>query len=97
MHARLLRGLPRDRRGRPPGVRHPGRFPGADEVVVMWPHRFLETAPVDAHTVMAVLTHDEKFDIPLLERALRSDASYVGAMGSRAPTSAASPCCGRGA
>ncbi|MBU4617567.1 XdhC family protein [Rhodococcus sp. GG48] len=60
------------------------RFPGADEVVVMWPHRFLETAPVDAHTVMAVLTHDEKFDVPLLERALRSDASYVGAMGSRA-------------
>ncbi|WP_009476495.1 XdhC family protein [Rhodococcus sp. JVH1] len=60
------------------------RFPDADDVVVMWPHRFLETAPVDHRTVLAVLTHDEKFDIPLLELALRSDAAYIGAMGSRA-------------
>ncbi|MBC2640943.1 MULTISPECIES: XdhC family protein [unclassified Rhodococcus (in: high G+C Gram-positive bacteria)] len=60
------------------------RFPDADDVVVMWPHRFLETAPVDHRTVLAVLTHDEKFDIPLLRLALRSDAAYIGAMGSRA-------------
>ena len=60
------------------------RFPDADDVVVMWPHRFLETAPVDHRTVLAVLTHDEKFDIPLLALALRSDAAYIGAMGSRA-------------
>ncbi|MDV6233055.1 XdhC family protein [Rhodococcus cercidiphylli] len=59
------------------------RFPDAVEVVVSWPHTFLETAPVDERTVVAVLTHDEKFDIPLLERALRSDAGYVGALGSR--------------
>lgn len=59
------------------------RFPDAVDVVVSWPHTFLETAPVDARTVIAVLTHDEKFDIPLLERALRSDAAYVGALGSR--------------
>ena len=50
----------------------------------MWPHKFLETAPIDNKTVLAVLTHDEKFDIPLLEIALRSPAAYVGAMGSRA-------------
>ena len=43
------------------------RFPDADEVVVQWPHRFLPTAPVDARTVLCVLTHDPKFDVPLLE------------------------------
>jgi xanthine dehydrogenase accessory factor len=60
------------------------RFPDAHDLVVMWPHKFLETAPIDNKTVLAVLTHDEKFDIPLLEIALRSPAAYVGAMGSRA-------------
>lgn len=60
------------------------RFPAAHELVVMWPHTFLQDAAVDARTVIAVLTHDEKFDIPLLEVALRSGAGYVGAMGSRA-------------
>ncbi len=60
------------------------RFPDADDVVVAWPHKFLDTAKVDERTVLAVLTHDEKFDIPLLERALRTSAVYVGALGSRA-------------
>ena len=59
------------------------RFPEADEVVVDWPHRWLGTAPVDGRTVICVLTHDPKFDVPLLEVALRSPAAYVGAMGSR--------------
>ncbi|MDQ1626224.1 MAG: xanthine dehydrogenase accessory factor [Actinomycetota bacterium] len=59
------------------------RFPEADEVVVEWPHRYLETTTVDARTVICVLTHDPKFDVPLLEAALRTDAAYIGAMGSR--------------
>jgi xanthine dehydrogenase accessory factor len=59
------------------------RFPDADEVVVEWPHRFLEKAKVDARTVICVLTHDPKFDVPLLEAALKTDAAYIGAMGSR--------------
>jgi xanthine dehydrogenase accessory factor len=59
------------------------RFPDADEVVVEWPHRFLEKANVDARTVICVLTHDPKFDVPLLEAALKTDAAYIGAMGSR--------------
>jgi xanthine dehydrogenase accessory factor len=59
------------------------RFPDADEVVVEWPHRFLARTPVDARTVICVLTHDPKFDVPVLEVALRSPAGYVGAMGSR--------------
>lgn len=61
----------------------PQRFPQADEVVVEWPHRWLASAPVDARTVICVLTHDPKFDVPLLEVALRTPAAYVGAMGSR--------------
>jgi xanthine dehydrogenase accessory factor len=59
------------------------RFPDADEVVVEWPHRFLAATEVDARTVVCVLTHDPKFDVPLLEVALRTPAGYIGAMGSR--------------
>lgn len=59
------------------------RFPEADEVVVEWPHRYLDATEADARTVLCVLTHDAKFDIPLLERALRRPLAYVGAMGSR--------------
>ena len=59
------------------------RFPEADDVVVAWPHRYLETTRVDARTVVAVLTHDAKFDVPLLVEALRLPIAYVGAMGSR--------------
>ncbi|GHI86665.1 XdhC family protein [Streptomyces xanthophaeus] len=59
------------------------RFPEADEIVVDWPHRYLETTEVDGRTVLCVLTHDAKFDVPLLELALRLPVAYVGAMGSR--------------
>ncbi|HEX4655606.1 MAG TPA: XdhC/CoxI family protein [Mycobacteriales bacterium] len=59
------------------------RFPDADEVICEWPHRFLADTVVDERTVIAVLTHDPKFDVPLLEVALRTPARYIGAMGSR--------------
>ncbi|MEU4420087.1 XdhC/CoxI family protein [Actinoplanes sp. NPDC024001] len=59
------------------------RFPDADEVVVEWPHRYLEATEVDERTVLCVLTHDPKFDIPLLQVALHTPARYIGAMGSR--------------
>jgi len=59
------------------------RFPDADEVVVDWPHRYLAGTRVDERTVICVLTHDPKFDVPLLEVALRTTAGYIGAMGSR--------------
>ena len=55
------------------------RFPDADEVVVEWPHRYLAAADVDERTVVCVLTHDPKFDVPLLE---------AGACGSHSLTSA---------
>jgi xanthine dehydrogenase accessory factor len=64
------------------------RFPDADEVVVDWPHRYLEAEAeagrIDRRTVLCVLTHDPKFDVPLLEVALRlPEVAYIGAMGSR--------------
>ena len=63
------------------------RFPFADEVIVDWPHRYLkkthEAGDTDSNTVVCVLTHDPKFDVPLLELALRLPLGYVGAMGSR--------------
>ncbi len=64
------------------------RFPEADEVVVTWPHRYLtaeaEGGRIDGRTVLCVLTHDPKFDVPLLEVALRlPEVAYIGAMGSR--------------
>ena len=59
------------------------RFPDADEVVVDWPHRYLAQTQIDPRTVICVLTHDPKFDVPLLEVALRTPAGYIGAMGSR--------------
>ncbi|MET8224427.1 XdhC/CoxI family protein [Streptomyces sp. NPDC005301] len=59
------------------------RFPEADDLVVDWPHRYLRATETDARTVLCVLTHDAKFDIPLLTQALRMPVAFVGAMGSR--------------
>jgi len=63
------------------------RFPDAHEVVVAWPHRYLQAEAdakrIDERTVVCVLTHDPKFDAPVLEVALRLPLAYVGAMGSR--------------
>lgn len=59
------------------------RFPDADEVIIDWPHRWLASQSVDARTVMCVLTHDPKFDVPVLMEALKTPAAYIGAMGSR--------------
>ncbi|GAA2757704.1 XdhC family protein [Actinopolymorpha rutila] len=63
------------------------RVPDAAEVVVDWPHRYLArecaTGRVDGRTVVCVLTHDPRFDVPLLEVALRCPAAYVGLLGSR--------------
>ncbi|MFJ9427301.1 XdhC family protein [Streptomyces sp. NPDC101249] len=59
------------------------RFPDADDIVVEWPHQYLERTDTDARTVLCVLTHDAKFDVPLLRLALRLPVAYIGAMGSR--------------
>jgi xanthine dehydrogenase accessory factor len=64
------------------------RFPDAAELIVAWPHRALETLPpLDASTYVAVLTHDPKFEEPLLPILLRHVTEgvprYVGMIGSR--------------
>lgn len=59
------------------------RLPHADEVVVQWPHLYLAGQRLNDRAAICVLTHDEKFDIPLLCTALRRPAGYIGAMGSR--------------
>jgi xanthine dehydrogenase accessory factor len=59
------------------------RFPSADEIIVAWPDEFLKTAEVDGRSVITVLTHDPKFDVPVLKEALNTPAGYIGAMGSR--------------
>jgi xanthine dehydrogenase accessory factor len=66
----------------------PARFPGADEVVVCWPDRYLaeqaSAGAIDARTAICVLTHDAKFDVPVLRVALRlPQVGYIGVMGSR--------------
>jgi len=61
----------------------PERVPSAERIVVAWPDEALAQLGLDRDTAVAVLTHDEKFDIPALVAALRSDAFYVAALGSR--------------
>jgi xanthine dehydrogenase accessory factor len=66
----------------------PRRFPSADEVVVDWPHRFLERVGpgLTGSDAVVVLTHDHKFDIPAVTAALGTGVGYLGAMGSRRTT-----------
>jgi xanthine dehydrogenase accessory factor len=61
----------------------PERVPSADELIVAWPEEAIERVRPDFATAVLVLTHDDKFDIPMLKAALASDAFYVGALGSR--------------
>lgn len=59
------------------------RFPEADELVIAWPHEYLQETRVGPRDAILVLTHDSKFDVPVLLEALRSEAGYIGALGSR--------------
>jgi xanthine dehydrogenase accessory factor len=62
------------------------RFPEVDDLVVSWPDEYLRSTPRDRWAAIVVLTHDPKFDVPALVEALRTDAVYIGAMGSRRTT-----------
>ena len=59
------------------------RIGTADELLVEWPEDALKRIELDERTAIVVLTHEERFDVPALAGALRSDAFYVGALGSR--------------
>jgi xanthine dehydrogenase accessory factor len=61
----------------------PERLPNANEIIVAWPEETLARVQPDHATAIVVLTHDDKFDVPMLVGALTTDAFYVGALGSR--------------
>ena len=61
----------------------PDRFPAADELILAWPEETFEKIGLDASCYVCLLSHDPKFDEPALQVALRSEARYVGAIGSR--------------
>ena len=61
----------------------PERLPSADELLIAWPEEALAQQPADTATAIFVLTHDDKFDLPMLQAAVKSDAFYIGALGSR--------------
>jgi len=59
------------------------RLPSADEILVLWPDEALAHVAPDAATSVVVLTHDDKFDLPLVRGALETEAIYLGWLGSR--------------
>jgi xanthine dehydrogenase accessory factor len=59
------------------------RIPSADEVIVSWPEETLAQVEPDHATAIVVLTHDDKFDLPMLTAALETEAFYIGAIGAR--------------
>jgi xanthine dehydrogenase accessory factor len=59
------------------------RIPSADQLLVAWPEEALAQQPPDTATAILVLTHDDKFDLPMLQAAVKTDAFYIGALGSR--------------
>ena len=59
------------------------RFSSAHEVLREWPVDVLDGVALDADAYVLTLTHDPKFDLPTLARALKSDVRYIGALGSR--------------
>jgi xanthine dehydrogenase accessory factor len=58
------------------------RFPGV-EISTEWPDEAMDKLRPDSRTAVVTLTHDPKLDDPALDRALKSDAFYIGALGSR--------------
>ena len=61
----------------------PERLPSADEILLLWPDEALAHVAPDAATAVVVLTHDDKFDLPLVRGALATEAFYLGWLGSR--------------
>jgi xanthine dehydrogenase accessory factor len=61
----------------------PERIPSADELLLLWPDEALAHVAPDAATAVVVLTHDDKFDLPLVRGALETEAYYLGWLGSR--------------
>jgi xanthine dehydrogenase accessory factor len=59
------------------------RFPDADELIVGMPSEIAERLPLGPLSLVVLLSHDYKYDLPVLRTVLASDASYIGVLGSR--------------
>jgi xanthine dehydrogenase accessory factor len=59
------------------------RFPEADELQVGIASELVAALPLGPTTLVAVLSHDYKIELPVLRTVLRSEAAYVGVLGSR--------------
>ena len=58
------------------------RFPEADELIVGMPSEIAEALSIGSSTLVVLLSHDYKYDLPVLRKVLASDAAYVGLLGS---------------
>jgi xanthine dehydrogenase accessory factor len=59
------------------------RLPSAAEILIAWPEEAIAQVRPDDATAVVVLTHDDKFDVPMISGALATEAFYIGALGSR--------------
>jgi len=59
------------------------RFPDVDQLVVGWPQAVLDEITIDQRTYVVMLSHDRRFEDPVLAAVKDAPARYVGALGSR--------------
>ena len=59
------------------------RFPDADEIMVGMPSELAERMPLGRESLVVLLSHDYKYDLPVLQAVLGSEATYIGVLGSR--------------
>lgn len=59
------------------------RFPGVDELLVGMPSEIAGRMPLGSQSLVVLLSHDYKYDLPVLQAVLASEAAYVGVLGSR--------------
>jgi xanthine dehydrogenase accessory factor len=59
------------------------RFPTVDKLLIGMPSELVATVPLVPSTALILLSHDFKYDLPVLEVALRTRVGYIGVLGSR--------------